>query len=168
VKDQLRAEVRAARKGRSASADWAQRVLDRIPVGSVVCGYVSLPSEPPTTAILEALLTRGDRVYLPVAGNGLTWVAAEDSRPWQAWGLRGAVCPTTPVELPRVDVILVPALAVDRSGRRLGQGGGYYDRFVPHHAQARTIALLWSGEVLASVHAEPHDIRVDEWVVADE
>jgi 5-formyltetrahydrofolate cyclo-ligase len=168
VKDQLRAQLRAARIGRRASDDWVQRVLDRIPSGSLVCGYVSLPSEPPTTAILEALLARGDRVYLPVAGHGLAWVAAEDSRPWQAWGLRGVACPVAPVALPLVDVILVPALAVDRSGRRLGQGGGYYDRFVPHHAQARTIALLWSGEVLASVHAEPHDIRVDEWVVADE
>jgi 5-formyltetrahydrofolate cyclo-ligase len=133
----------------------------------VVCAYVALPTEPPTAELIEALLTRGDEVFLPVAGDGLRWVRAEDSRPWQAWGLRGTQCPTASLPLPSVDVILVPALAVDTSGRRLGQGGGYYDRFVPQHAEARTIALLWSGEVLPDVGAQGHDITVDEWLIAD-
>lgn len=167
MKARLRSEIRAARAGRKASPDFVERVLSRIPAGSVVCGYVSLPSEPPTHAILEALLDRGDTVYLPIAGDGMQWVPAQASRPWQAWGLRGATCPAAAVPLPAVDVILVPALAVDGHGRRLGQGGGYYDRFVPDHPRARTIALLWSGEVRPDVAAEPHDIAVAEWVIAD-
>ena len=167
MKARLRAQIRAARSGRVASADWVERVLARVPVGSVVCAYVALPSEPPTEAVIEALLARGDSVYLPIAEQGLTWVPAAASRPWQAWGLRGS-CPVAPVDLPPVDVILVPALAVDMTGRRLGQGGGYYDRFVPAHPGARTVALLWSGEVLPDIGAQPHDITVDEWVVADE
>lgn len=166
MKSELRAQIRAARSGRAASADWVARVLARIPHGTV-CAYVALPGEPPTEAIIEALLARGDDVFLPVAGEGLTWVRAADSRPWQAWGLRGAQCPVPAVELPEVDVILVPALAVDTRGRRLGQGGGYYDRFVPQHASAPTIALLWAGEVLPDVGAQAHDITVDEWLIAD-
>ena len=167
MKSTLRAQIRAARRGRVASADWVERVVARVPVGSVVCAYVALPGEPPTEAVIEALLARGDAVFLPIAGQGLTWVPAEVSRPWQAWGLRGS-CPVASVDLPDVDVILVPALAVDVTGRRLGQGGGYYDRFVPDHPGARTVALLWSGEVLPDIGAQPHDITVDEWVEADE
>lgn len=168
MKTQLRRSLRAARAGRTPSADWVSRVLVRVPQGSVVCGYVGLPGEPPTSEILEALVDRGDRVYLPIAGHGLQWVPAQDARPWQAWGVRGALCPVAAGQLPTVDVILVPALAVDTRGRRLGQGGGYYDRFVPTQPHARTIALLWSGEVLPDICAEPHDITVDEWVLADE
>ena len=163
----MRAQIRAARAGRVASSDFVERVLARIQPGSTVCAYVALPGEPPTEAVIEALLARGDEVFLPVAGEGLTWVPAAVSRPWQAWGLRGAQCPVATVELPPLDVILVPALAVDGAGRRLGQGGGYYDRFVPQHPQARTIALLWSGEVLPDVDAQAHDITVDEWLIAD-
>lgn len=166
MKSELRAQIRAARSGRVASADWVARVLARIPKGTV-CAYVALPGEPPTEEIVEALLARGDDVFLPIAGQGLTWVRAADSRPWQAWGLRRAQCPVPAVDLPPIDVILVPALAVDTRGRRLGQGGGYYDRFVPQHASAHTIALLWAGEVLPDVGAQAHDITVDEWLIAD-
>lgn len=144
------------------------RVLARIPPGSAACAYIDLPNEPPTRAIVQELVYRGDEVFLPVAGDGLTWVRADVSQPWQPWGLGGHNCPVEPVTLPAIDVILVPALAVDHGGRRLGQGGGYYDRFVPQHPAARTIALLWSGEVLTDVAAEPHDIRVAEWLIADE
>jgi 5-formyltetrahydrofolate cyclo-ligase len=224
------------------SPDFTDRVLDRIPAGSTVCCYVALPGEPPTAGLIEALLARGDAVYLPVASGDdsttqspdshrkpqpanpsgddsttqrpdphqnppdpttqrpdphqnppdpttqtpqphqdpaepttprpephhtLAWVPAAHSRPWAAWGVAGSRCPVPAQPLPEPDVIIVPALAVDAAGRRLGQGGGYYDRFVPHHPRARTIALLWSGEVLPDVGAEPHDITVAEWVLAD-
>lgn len=167
MKADLRRTIRAARSGRVATPDFAQRVLARIPAGSRVCCYVALPVEPPTTALIEALLERGDEVYLPVAGAALEWVLAADSAPWRAWGLPGVGPCQAPRVQPDPDVIVVPALAVDPAGRRLGQGGGYYDRFVPQHPRARTIALLWSGEVLPDVAAEPHDITVDEWVLAD-
>lgn len=167
MKGRLRARIRAGRVGRVASPDWAERVLARIPPGGSVCAYVALRGEPPTEAVIEAMLARGDEVFLPVAGEALTWVRAASSRPWRAWGLRGQVSTVPGVALPGVDVILVPALAVDGRGRRLGQGGGYYDRFVPQHPEARTIALLWSGEVLPDVGAEAHDIVVDEWLIAD-
>jgi 5-formyltetrahydrofolate cyclo-ligase len=207
MKAEVRRRIRAARAGRTPAADFVDRVLARVPRGSVDCCYVALPGEPPTHAIIEALLARGDEVYLPVAGSGedmalpgpqphppngsgdnptskwsdshqdpkagpgdrrhLHWVPAATSRPWAAWGVGGRTCPVLTQTLPTPDVIIVPALAVDPGGRRLGQGGGFYDRFVPQYPRARTIALLWSGEVVPDVGAEPHDITVDEWVVAD-
>lgn len=166
MKADLRRDIRAARADRVASADFVDRVLDRIPSGSSVCCYVALAGEPPTHDLIKALLLRGDQVYLPVAARTLEWVDARVAAPWQAWGVGDATCAAPRVH-PAPDVIIVPALAVDTSGRRLGQGGGYYDRYLPTQPRARTIALLWSGEVLPDVAAEPHDIRVDEWVLAD-
>lgn len=166
---------RAIRANRAAGHDPSERALEtvmaRIPAGATVCGYVALPGEPPTTDLLERLLQAGHRVYLPVAQpqGRLDWVAAESSRPWDAWGLPGRpVCPAATVALPPIDVVLVPALAVTADGQRLGQGGGYYDRFLATAPAVRTIALVWSDEVLADVGAQPHDVPVDDWVALDE
>jgi 5-formyltetrahydrofolate cyclo-ligase len=77
-------------------------------------------------------------------------------------GRRGVPVPTGGErQLNAADVILVPALAVDRSGVRLGRGGGSYDRalasLAPH---VPVIALLHPGELLESLPADPHDVRV--------
>lgn len=59
------------------------------------------------------------------------------------------------------DVVLVPAVAVDRTGVRLGRGGGSYDRALARVGPAiLTAALLYDGELVDSVPAEPHDQRV--------
>ncbi|HQR80182.1 MAG TPA: 5-formyltetrahydrofolate cyclo-ligase [Actinomycetota bacterium] len=169
-KPALRSHLRARRRaGHTPSADFPQRVLDAVPDGTVCC-YVSLPAEPPTPEIIQGLLERGQSVYLPVAAaHGiLHWVAAASVHPWDAWGVPGrAPLPVAPVPLPAVACIIVPALAVDRCGRRLGQGGGYYDRFLPSQPGARRLALVWADEVVERVPADPHDSRVDCWVVAD-
>jgi 5-formyltetrahydrofolate cyclo-ligase len=169
-KAQVRATVRAQRaKGHTATPDLTQRTLAATPPG-VVCCYVSMAAEPPTPAVIEALLARGDDVYLPVAhaGGRLEWVRAETARPWRAWGVPGQPpCPATPEQLPAVDAVIVPALALARSGRRLGQGGGFYDRFLATVGGAKKIALVWSDEIVDNVFAEPHDARMDTWVVAD-
>ncbi|MGI8948003.1 MAG: 5-formyltetrahydrofolate cyclo-ligase [Ornithinimicrobium sp.] len=64
-----------------------------------------------------------------------------------------------------VDVALIPALAVSRDGRRLGQGGGYYDRVLPVLRQRAStvpvIAVLHDHEWLPQVPSEPHDALVD-------
>ncbi len=169
-KSGLRARVREGRKrGHQASPGYVDAVLQTVPRGAVCC-YVAVPGEPPTDALMEALLTRGDSVFLPVAqpGGSLQWVSAQASRPWVAWGVPGqTVPPPTGVALPAVDAVIVPAMAVTPDGLRLGQGGGYYDRFLPSVPEARTVALVWSDEVVEDVFAQPHDVRVDTWVAAD-
>ncbi len=162
----LRAQIRAQRRrGHTPSPGYVDRVLAAVPPG-VVCAYVSLPGEPPTVEVIEALLARGDEVYLPIATDTLHWTPAATSRPWHAWGLHPGQTPE-PTASPTPDAVIVPALALDRRGRRLGQGGGYYDRFLPT-VIAPTIALIWHDELLADVPTEAHDITMDTWVIADE
>jgi 5-formyltetrahydrofolate cyclo-ligase len=57
------------------------------------------------------------------------------------------------------DLVLAPALAVDEAGRRLGQGGGSYDRALPR-ARARVLAVVFDDELIGEVPSEPHDRRV--------
>jgi 5-formyltetrahydrofolate cyclo-ligase len=66
-----------------------------------------------------------------------------------------------------LDVIVVPALAVDPSGHRIGYGAGYYDRTLPRFAASSTsIAVAFDFQLVAEVPSTPHDARVD-WVVTD-
>lgn len=67
-----------------------------------------------------------------------------------------------------LDVLVVPALGVAPDGHRIGYGGGYYDRTIPHYAgKAVTIAVVYDFQLLAEVPATPGDVPVD-WIVTDQ
>ncbi len=134
-----------------------------------VAAYVSVGPEPGTGSLLEDLEERGVQTLLPVqTGDGdLDW-ARYTGPMGLAPATRGVLEPRArrlgPDAVRRADVVLVPALAVDRRGHRLGRGGGSYDRalarLVGGHAQV--IALLHDGELLdLPVPTEPHDRPVD-------
>lgn len=104
-----------------------------------------------------------------IDGRDLQWVALQpdtvlDSGPLGIREPRGPALDRN--DLGTLDVMFVPGLAVDRAGRRLGQGGGYYDRVlssVPPHADGGPllVIVLYDDEVLAEVPHETHDCRVD-------
>ena len=116
-----------------------------------------LHTEPPTTEILAA---RPD-LLLPVLlpDGDLDWAVAGAVRTTE----RGLLEPTGPRlgvgAIAGCDVVLVPALAVDRFGNRLGRGGGSYDRAL-RRTTALTVAVLYDDDVVEAVPAEPHDVRV--------
>jgi 5-formyltetrahydrofolate cyclo-ligase len=77
-----------------------------------------------------------------------------------------AACP--PIPLAEIDWILVPGLAFDTSGRRLGYGGGFYDRLLPLLPRAAPrVAGAFELQVVAAVPASPHDVAVD-WIVTEQ
>jgi len=179
-KRELRAARLAARRAMSADDREAQdaalrsRLVEFLvsrAAGSVAA-YVPLKGEPGGPR-LTADLARGRRLLLPVlrADNALEWgVYAGVLAP----GRRGLSEPVGARVALSVDVMIVPALAVDGSGMRLGRGGGSYDRALASRAPATpAVALLYRGEFLPAldgVPAEPHDRRVsgvltpDGWV----
>jgi 5-formyltetrahydrofolate cyclo-ligase len=170
----LRARLLAARARLSAAqraeAGRAIRdaLLDRpeVQMAGTIAAYYSIGAEPDTRGLVYALWKRGSYVLLPVlqADGDLDWASYEgpDSLVPGPRGLREPAEPPRGVEaVARADAVLVPALAVDRAGNRLGRGGGSFDR-----ALARVgpliplIALVYDDELIDRVPAERHDVKV--------
>jgi len=126
---------------------------------SIVAAYVPVGPEPGGTDLPARLAATGVRVLLPVLlpDNDLDWASFEGSL---VPGRRGLSEPTGErlgVEaVASAGLILVPALAVDRAGHRMGRGGGSYDRALARTV-APAVALLHDGELIDEVPAEPHD-----------
>lgn len=171
--------------------------------GETVASYASMPGEPPTATLNADLTADGASVLLPVvdpeASGILAWrrlgsldnpdgpdnlmVAASSDDHAHAVGqphplepvADRLVCARSPADLfeHRTRVIVVPALATDAYGYRVGQGGGYYDRLIAGlrdvgAAQGRLLprilAVVWEDELVARVPREAHDALIDEVV----
>ena len=135
--------------------------LIRSTTPKTVAAYVPVGSEPGGAA-LPAMLAGYATVLLPVLlpSGDLDWAAYEGSLASGPRGLQEPPGPRLGVSAIRsADLVLVPALAVDRHGMRLGRGGGSYDRALARldGTSARVVALLHDGEVVDRVPAEPHD-----------
>ena len=132
---------------------------------STIAAYVPVGPEP-GGADLPVVLAGLARVLLPVLlpDGDLDWVEFTGSLTAGPRGLREPVGPRLGVDaITSADLVLVPALAVDRRGVRMGRGGGSYDRVLarlPFPARPPIMALLHEGELVESVPAEPHDRRV--------
>ena len=173
-KTALRARLLAARAALSAAerAEAARAIRDallerpEVQMAGTVAAYYSVGTEPDTHGLVYALWKRGSYVLLPVLqpDGDLDWASYEgpDSMVPGPRGLREPGEPPRGVDaVARADLVLAPALAVDRSGRRLGRGGGSYDRALARVAPLiPLIALLYDDELLDRVPAAPHDISV--------
>lgn len=130
--------------------------------GGCVAAYVPVGSEPGSVGLLDQLRSRGVRILLPiVAGRELDWAAYDAALrpgPWEL--IEPAGTPLGIDALADADAVLVPAVAVDRRGTRLGRGAGFYDRALRHaRPGAPLLALLHDGELLDDeLPAESHDV----------
>jgi 5-formyltetrahydrofolate cyclo-ligase len=133
---------------------------------ATVAAYVSVGREPGSGVLLDALASAGKRVILPLLlpDNDLDWAtyAGADSLVSAGRGLlEPATAPLGVEAVATADVVVVPGLAVDRSGLRLGRGGGSYDRALGRVPVGTfTCVVLNDDEVLDQVPAAPHDRRV--------
>ena len=146
----------------AAAAALLEHVLARLSGAAQVAAYVPVGREPGSLELLDALRDAGIEVVLPAAvAGGLDW-APYGGRHRLVPGPFGTREPTGrrlgPADLAAADAVLVPALAVDRRGVRLGRGGGYYDRALgPVPAGALVAALLHDGELVPTLPADPWD-----------
>jgi 5-formyltetrahydrofolate cyclo-ligase len=150
----------------------ARIVLPRLVTARIVGGYHPLRDEISPYPILEAL-GPGQRAALP-------WFLDRDSRmiyrEWPAsepspWGV---LQPPAQAEALAPDLVLVPLVAADRGGRRIGHGKGHYDRALSHLREAgavTTIGLAWEAQILdGAIPADPWDVPLDaiatpgEWI----
>ena len=130
---------------------------------AVAC-YLAQPREVQTRAIAQACWNGGRRLAVPaydksLSRYGLAWLNENDSTHDGIFGIAEPVSPVwaKPTD---IDLLVVPCLAFDIYGRRLGHGGGHFDRLLGGHCGLK-ICLAFEAQRLVAVPAEPHDIPVD-------
>jgi 5-formyltetrahydrofolate cyclo-ligase len=139
--------------------------LDAFRRAKTVCCYVALPYEVQTWRMIEAMLERGKRVAVPVTHRRtkrLTLSEVRDPARDLAPGAFGVWEPKPgarrPVRVQEVDLMLVPGLAFDRRGHRLGHGHGYFDRFLARVPRTTpTVGLAFRCQLLNRLPATVHD-----------
>jgi 5-formyltetrahydrofolate cyclo-ligase len=176
VKTALRARLLAARRAVPATvrqeearalAGWLaglSGLAGRSGLSGSVCAYVPVGAEPGSMAMLDALVTAGCSVLLPVVveAGPLDWARYESSERLAParFGLLEPSGPRLgPEAVGAATTVLVPALAVDRLGVRLGRGAGYYDRTLAlASADASLVAVVRDDELVDALPREPHDV----------
>jgi 5-formyltetrahydrofolate cyclo-ligase len=176
----LREEMRARRRAldapaRLAAAQCLRHNLDTLPAylgATRIAGYWAGDGEMPLNLVLAALAARGQQYYLPLVLPHRRLRFA----PWQAgeaveanrYGIPEPVAgEADAIEADELDVVLLPLVAFDRHGTRLGSGGGYYDRslaFLAGRARPTKPLLIGVGYAFqesASLLAQPWDVALD-------
>lgn len=158
-----RRSERPAEERRRAGIAFGQQVLDglqrlRIPAGTTVPAFISVGSEPSTRTLLPALEDAGYDVVVPICEPDyrLSWArwytGVELARSPRAWVDEPVGERFGPEIMAGLPLVLIPGLAVDSDGNRMGQGGGYYDRFLaslPGGAdRTKIVGLFYSDEVV--------------------
>jgi 5-formyltetrahydrofolate cyclo-ligase len=176
AKRAMRERVLAARDaldGRTRAQDSvaiAQRIAGLASFRSAGCVVLTLPfrSEWDTRTLLEDALARGAAVALPRVNEAARMIELHRIRDPLfdvATGYRGIPEPLPSlarVQPGDIEWILVPGVAFDLHGRRLGYGGGYYDRLLPLlPAQATRVAGAFAVQLVESIPAAPHDLTVN-------
>lgn len=155
----------AWRQSQSAEALAALEAHPAFGAARTVLLYHSLPDEVDTHAFVEKW-SGAKRVLLPVVvGNDLElrcYTGLHDL----AVGAFGISEPTGELftDYGSIDLVVVPGVAFDRLGNRLGRGRGYYDRLLPRIPHARKVGICFPFQIVDRVPAEAFDIRMDEVV----
>ena len=166
-KDEIRRTIRALKRGldnrqrQNAEADVLFRLMqcDEITQSHNLLLYYSLPDELPTLSIIKSLLP-GRHIFLPrVNGDNLEIVEFTGHN--LATGAFGIKEPTgEAVDIKSIDTVIVPGMAFDRKGKRLGRGKGYYDRLL-RNTRCWKAGIAFNCQIIEEVPHENHDITMD-------
>ena len=162
-RDAMLPEIRRA----AAEAIAAREFPLAIAPGAIVSGFMPLKSEINPLPLMQKLAGQGARLALPaIAGRGQPLIlrAWEPGAPLERgqWGIREPTADAAEVE---PDILLVPLLAFDRAGHRIGYGAGYYDltiaRLRARKAAVMAVGVAFAIQEVAAIPATPRDARLD-------
>jgi 5-formyltetrahydrofolate cyclo-ligase len=174
-KKQLRDELRRKRKAHAAALPSEvsalvfnrppEQALSLVPEGATVGLYRSDEGEAPSRGYIKFFFERGNRLALPrVTTLDKPMEFRLHTDPYEesdlesgVWGLRQPGV-AAPVLVP--DVLFMPLVGFTTKGDRLGQGGGYYDRYLAAHPQVVAIGMAWDIQEVPELPTEPHDMRL--------
>lgn len=174
TKSELRANIRALKKQYSASqlAEMSEAVcrkvlqMDAFQLTDTILLYQPLPGEVDVSPLIDSAYNAGKTVLLPVvAGSGLELRVYRPGA--MAVGAYGIMEPTGEVfrGFGSIGLAIVPGMAFDEAGRRLGRGKGYYDRLMPRISGALRVGVCFGFQLTAGIPCEPHDWKMDCVVV---
>lgn len=171
-KDAIRAAMKQKRRGlteqerQCKSAAIGERLfrMAQYRHARTVMVYLSAFGEVETTGIMEHAFAAGKKVVVPVSIREShtirpSYIASAAELAPGAYGIPEPAV-IAPAHMDALDLILVPGLAFDRRGGRIGFGKGYYDRFL-EQVRAPKIALAYSFQIISDVHAQAHDVKMD-------
>jgi len=135
--------------------------------------YLAMPGEPNIDDLILFALENGKKVSVPLLTEKFGYMESAAITGLQdlKTGKLNLRVPDpekiTIVDPGSLDLILVPAVAFDLNGNRLGMGAGYYDRFLTQASKACTLGVAWSFQIVPFVAAEEHDVPV-QYVITEE
>ena len=172
-KKELRKEIRARKRDipvnelREMSRLACERLLayERLSNASTVMMYYPLSDEVDVTPVIEQLAENGKTVVLPqVTGEATMVLRRYTGKADLQEGAFGIMEPCGEIfsDYETIDVAIIPGMAFDRRGNRLGRGKGYYDRFLPLlPARVYKIGICFPFQLLDDIPMEEHDIKMD-------
>jgi 5-formyltetrahydrofolate cyclo-ligase len=159
MKANLRRRLRAQREERYVEHNLLHLLeLPEFSQSKIIASYYSYGTEPDTHQLNKAIIESGRTLLLPrINGETLDWIQwdgsadslAEEGKFHQPIG-------EVFIDLAAIDLVLVPALAIDPDGYRLGQGGGFYDRSLP-------LLKAWKHGVVYTYEKMEHDLPREKW-----
>lgn len=172
IKDEIREDMRAKRRALSKdevkikSDEIRQRLLgiERVKQAKTVCTFISAFKEPDTVEIIKELWEQDKKIVVPITDieSGTLLLSYINSMEDMKKGAYGILEPKTvrKADENNIDVILVPGLAFDRNGGRMGFGKGYYDRLL-ESSKAVKIGLCYDFQILEKIPTESHDVPMN-------
>ena len=167
-KQELRKRFRFERSQRSLGGDWLHLLnATELNAAKTIASYLSYGDEPETTALNDEIRLLGKKLVIPKTDSVgvITWIEWNQETRFERDNKRPHF--TQPIGSRfdgDVDLVITPALRVDRQGVRLGQGGGSYDRALQHQqcVGAWKVALLHDEEISSeALPCEDHDVKMD-------
>lgn len=174
TKQDLRRFIRAQKKEHAAAqlAAMSEEITNRVFASawwqetSTLLLYYPLSDEVDVRQLIREAFEEGKRVLLPVVKGDeleLHLYEGESSLRKGAFGImepQGTLF--APEYYDEIDLAIIPGVAFDKEGHRLGRGKGYYDRLLPKLKTTKLVGVCWPFQLLDKVPAEPHDIPVEE------
>ena len=174
TKQDLRRFIRAQKKEHAAAqlAAMSEEITNRVfasawwQEASTLLLYYPLSDEVDVRPLIREAFEEGKRVLLPVVKGEELVLHLYEGESSLREGAFGIMEPQGPLFAPEyydeIDVAIIPGMAFDGAGHRLGRGKGYYDRLLPKREAAKLVGVCWPFQLFDEVPAEPHDISVEE------
>lgn len=159
MKESLRRRLRVQREERYVEHNLLHLLdIPEVSKANVIASYYSYGTEPSTHALNLAIISTGKTLLLPrINGEDIDWVQWDGSpETLEPHGKFHQPTGVTFTQLDAIDLVLVPALAIDPDGYRLGQGGGFYDRALP-------LLKAWKHGVVYVYEKMEHDLPREKW-----